>query len=247
MTAALSYDFSRGTYGGSDVIRTWSTNASVEVDRGDFNVSMNFPIVRQFGPVGEVIVAGRPLIVHGKPVVRNGKVVVGPSSTHIVEDYSQGLGDVTVSASYFLPNASEGAPLFDIRLQSKLATGNREQGLGSGTIDYTGQFEGSQSFGDVTLAGSIGYTHVGRIEDVHVNDYMSASFDLSRHLTDTVKCGFIWNFAKAAVSGASDAQDLTFYVARDVGKNGRLQAYVLHGIQSGSPAQGAGLSLNLNF
>lgn len=247
INATLSYDFNRGNFGGIDAIKSWTASTTVELDYDNFNFSLALPIVRQFGPVGEIIVAGKPLIVHGKPVLRNGKVVTGPGKVLIVEGSSQGLGDANLGVMYFLPNAHENEPLFDIRAAAKLDTGDRNQGLGSGATDYSVQVDASQVIAGFTVAGTLGYTKVGQIPEAKLRNYIFASLDCSKHITEFGKVGAIWNYAQSAASGASDAQDLTIYYSYEIKKSLRMQAYVLKGLQKGSPDQGAGISANIAF
>lgn len=243
----LSYDVSRGNYGGQTEILNWNRTLSVEIDRGAFNFSASLPYIRQYGPIGTIFVAGHPVIVHGKPLKRNGKtVVVGPTVETQIGTVD-GVGDANVAATYFFESGSDDAPLYDLKLNAKLRTGDEQKGLGSGTMDYSFQGDVSQVFGDWLISASIGYTFVGSIPEAHLRNYLTFSSDLSYKLAERRKVGIIFSSSQAAAEGSPAARDLTLYYQYEWPKVIKVQAYYLKGLQKGSPDQGGGLNLNVNY
>lgn len=247
VTVGVSYDTSRGNYGGATEIINWNRTLSAEIDVGNFNISASAPYIRQYGPIGTIVIAGHPVIVHGKPLVKNGKVVRTGGGTAVKLGTVDGWGDVNTAVTYFFDSNDDNAPLYDVKVNAKLNSGNPEMGLGSGTTDYTLQADVSQSYGDWILSGSVAYTFVGHVADVSLRNYGFVSFDVSKKLTEHGKLGMLFNSSQSAVDGSPAARDITLYYLYEFSKNQKMQAYYLKGLQKGSPDQGAGVNLNVLF
>jgi hypothetical protein len=70
-----------------------------------------------------------------------------------------GIGDVAVRAKFVVLGSEEAGPTFAVVPEVKLATGNEEKGLGSGTNDFGGLAVLSYAAGRVTLHGNVGYAY----------------------------------------------------------------------------------------
>ncbi len=74
-------------------------------------------------------------------------------------DGTSGVGDVAVRAKVVVLGSEEAGPTFAVVPEVKLATGNEENGLGSGTNDFGGLAVLSYAAGRVTLHGNVGYAY----------------------------------------------------------------------------------------
>ena len=247
LNAGLAYDFSKGDYGGTTTIKSWTTTANIEYEHGDFLLALSLPHVRQYGPLDTIVIRGRPVLVRGVPVRRQGRIVIGPASTATVYGTATGIGDVRASASYFSGGETEGSPLFDARLNVKFGTGDKDKGLGTGKNDYGVQGTVSQAFGSWNVSGSVGYTVVGKIAEASLRNYFNGSTDLSNKIDDESKIGLRYGYTQASSSGNPSAQDLTLYYSYSPTKQTQLQIYFLDGLTTGSADRGAGLSLTMSF
>ena len=238
-SAGVSYDTTQGYYGGKDLIKTRSTTAIIDYERGDFLWSVSIPYLDQYGPTGL-------LLVRGKPLRRGGRVVFLPRAKTISSS-TTGLGDINASATFFYDDPTEGAPLLDVKINAKLATADEARGLGTGKNDYSIQGDVSQSFGAVIVSGTFGYTLVGKISAVDLRDYVFAGFDVSGKIGKDARIGLAYNYVQSSVRGGGDSQDLSLSLAYDISKSLKLQAYLMKGLNDGSPDRGAGLNLRLAF
>ncbi len=81
-------------------------------------------------------------------------------------DDVDGLGDVSVCAKYHLWDEGDTAPAAAVVFTLKTATGDEDDGLGSGELDYGLNTALTKGLGSVTAHANAGYTFVGGGEDV---------------------------------------------------------------------------------
>jgi hypothetical protein len=247
LSIGVAYDYARGSYGSPFTTRTRTTVATVEYARDDYAFALSLPYIRQHGPVGVVFVGGRPVIVDGRPLVRNGRVVIRPVRANVVMGDVSGMGDATASFTMYAGGQELDAPLYDLKLSVKFATGDEDKGLGSGKTDYSVQGGVSQTFGDWIVAGSLGYTRIGKVPDAGMRNIAAASADAALKVGSISRVGAAWNFAQSSTKGSANVQDLTLYWSVELSRISRMQAYLLKGLADGSPDFGGGLSLTFAF
>jgi len=81
-------------------------------------------------------------------------------------DDVNGLGDVVFCAKYHLWDEGDNTPAVAIVFSLKPQTGDEDEGLGSGELDYGLNTALTKELGAFTAHGNLGYTFVGGGEDI---------------------------------------------------------------------------------
>jgi hypothetical protein len=124
----------------------------------------------------------------------------------------------------------------------KLATGDENQGLGTGSSDVAFQVEAFQQIERNTVFGAIGYTVFG---DSPIAQFRNVgNFGLgATHRTDGGDLlGIAFDVRQAGSPAPAPLRELTGFWTHRMDREWRTQAYVLKGFARGSPDWGAGVS-----
>jgi hypothetical protein len=239
----LGYDSTTGKYGTDFRATTTTTRLVGSIYAGDWTFDATLPYLRRdvesavgargnrFGPRGGIIGS-------------SGSV---PPGARIVRAVSEGVGDITTSASRYFYGADAESLVWEAGVSVKWNTGDVDANLGSGARDVTflgGAFKRS---GRWSLGGSVTYTLVGETPGTQVRDVWGLSLDVSHRFAEGWRAGSSFAWEQAAVPGTQAPRSLTLFIARDLTRTTRLQLSALRGGSTASPDWGATASLTLRF
>ena len=242
-TVRVGYDYATGKYGTDFRATSQTTRVAASAFVDDWTFDINLPYLRRdvesavgargnrFGPRGGLIGGG-------------GSVPPGRRITHTI---TEGMGDVTTTASRYFYGEGAESVVWELGATVKWNTGDANKNLGSGERDYTlltGAFKRS---GNWNFGGSLTYTVVGENASVPVNDVWGASADVSYRAGANWRLGGSFAWEQSAVAGAQAPRSVTAFVSRELGPAARLQLSVNRGMSDASPAWGGGASLTLRF
>lgn len=154
-----------------------------------------------------------------------------------------GIGDTSLTATWFAPRAADSPLYFELRGRVRLPTGSRSDGLGTGATDYA-------LLGEVGLDGidrgvylGGGRRFLGRVSGVQRVDGWQTSagawWSATRHLT----LGVDYDWRDSSTSGGVAPQTITGYVAWRVNDVWKLELNVGAGLSDAAPDYSAGLML----
>ena len=242
-TLRAGYDYATGKYGTDFRASTQTTRLAAAWFIGDWTLDLNIPYLRRdiesavgargnrFGPRGGLIGA-------------SGRV---PPGGRIVHAVTEGLGDVTTTASRYFYGEGADAMVWELGVAVKWDTGNTDLNLGSGARDYTLIGGGFKRLGAWSLGSSITYTFVGVPAGADYKDVWGASFDASYRLGDAWRTGGSLALEQSSVPGAQAPRSLSAFVSYRLHRIARLQVSANHGLSNASPAWGAGASLIFSY
>ena len=141
-SASLGFDFSTGTYGGTNRTDTLSLPLGFTFTRGAFTGSLTTSYLRITGDgsyVPGLGAVGKLLALRPRTGLLARRFATAASSLPTVTT-EQGLGDLIVNNSFQLPAFGPTAPTFRLGIETKLALANADHGLGSGENDYAPKF-----------------------------------------------------------------------------------------------------------
>lgn len=73
----------------------------------------------------------------------------------------EGIGDVYLAAKYAFMQGADASPGLAVRAFAKIATGDEEEGFGSGAHDFGADLIVSQHVGPLLITGNLGYAYLG--------------------------------------------------------------------------------------
>jgi hypothetical protein len=229
---AVGAEYTTGDYGGDQSVEETyvPVTAVLDLDRVSFRLTVPYLSVQ----APELTYIDGP---DGQPIVGEGPVVT-----------NDGIGDVqAVVTVYNVLSSGDGSSALDLTGKIKVGTADVDTGLGTGEQDYSVQADMFRFFSRFTAMGTVGYSLRGDPEGYDLDDTFYASLGGSYATTDRVQLGGFFDFREASVQGTDDIQELSGWVATQVGDQGRVDFYVLTGFSDSSPDWGAGISYRASF
>lgn len=225
--------YSTGTYGGTIDTTILAIPVNLRYETGPWVLKLSVPYLE---------ISGASTVIPGIGPV-NGNNPRGGA----VQSNASGIGDSTVSATYsayYNPASRAG---FDLTGKLKLATGDENAGLGTGSNDVSMQIDAYQGMAGYTVYGSFGYTIFGDSPIVDLQNVFYGYGGLSRRLNETDTLGFEVDLRQGASPAPLAQRELMGFYTRRFDRTWRGQAYLFKGFSDGSPDWGAGATLAYSF
>lgn len=159
---------------------------------------------------------------------------------------ASGLGDSTVSATYNLYGKTSRSGL-GLTGKLKLASGDEQEGLGTGSNDLSFLVDAYQEVDRNTIFGVVGYTLFGDSPLGHADNVASIGAAVSRRLDSGDSIGVSLDLRQGGNPAPLPQRELTAFWSHRLDRAWRLQAYLLKGFANGSPDWGSGVSAAFAF
>jgi hypothetical protein len=229
LTLGGGFHHSAGDYGTSTTTQITSLAAMARYDSGFWVYRATVPYLRVRGDASVIPGTGR---------------VRGATSGRRT---ASGLGDVVLSGTYtaFYDRASTLG--FDLTGKVKLATADKDEGLGTGEHDFILLADFYRTLHRVTGFGGVGYHVLGDSPEFPLDNVWSATLGASYRIDERDSAGVSLDGRQRVAPGASPQRELMAFFIRKLDRAWKAQAYALVGLANGSPDWGAGLSFARPF
>lgn len=220
--------FSTGKYGGSTNTRILSIPLTAKYDTDVWTFKAVVPYLR---------ITGESDVVPGI-----GRVDRGPRRARAGDrTTAAGLGDSTVSATYnvYAAGSRSGVGLTG---KLKLASGDENEGLGTGSNDLSFQVEGFQQVDRNTVFGAVGYTIFGDSPFAQFGNVANLGVGVSHRMPVGDTVGLAFDLRQGGNPAPAPQRELTGFWTHKIDRFWRTQAYLLKGFARGSPDWGTGVS-----
>lgn len=222
------FDYTSGKYGGSTSTDITAIPLIGTYESGNWLFKASVPQLR---------VAGASNIIPG--VGNTG----GSGSRRVTE----GMGDLTTSATYSVfskavPNAG-----IDLTGKVKWGTASATAGLGTGQNDVWLLVDPYRKSGRLTVFGGLGYGMLGSTDALPLKNVVSTHLGLSWQLSPQASAGLIADHRTRSLATGYAQRELTAFYSRKLADKLKLQAYAVKGFSNGSPDWGGGVVLARGF
>ena len=205
---------------------------------GDLRLTASIPWMR-INSAGVVFTG-----IDGTPLI----VAPSASTTPAHKVVHDGLGDLTLGASYLVPYAN---PLgLDIELTGrvKLPTASRESRLSTGKTDYSVGAQASKTIGRFGPFVSITYRSFGDTAQWKLKDGVDTSFGTTYLITNRLIAVVSYDYAQRASAFIRDDHEVVTSASYSVPNTRfRISAYTAYGLSAGAAAFSGGLSLSVKL
>ena len=157
---------------------------------------------------------------------------------------ASGLGDSTLSATYNIYGRQSGIGLTG---KVKLATGDEQEGLGTGSNDVSFAVDAFQQLDRYTIFGVLGYTIFGDSAFGQLDNVANLGIGASLRVRSGDSVGASLDMRQAGDPLPLRQRELTGFWTHRIDRAWRAQAYLLKGFADGSPDWGAGVSAAYTF
>jgi hypothetical protein len=233
LSLGTGINYTTGKYGESEKTSIVTIPILARYERDAWSFRATVPYLRISGP-GTVI----PGIGHAE---RHG----GRGGTGTRTE--SGMGDSTVSASYTMYSGTTNRSGVGATGKLKLATGDEDRGLGTGSTDVSFQVDAFQEIERNTVFGVVGYTIFGDSSVVQLENVANVGIGASRRLDTGDSVGLAFDARQGATPAPAPQRELTAFWNHKLERNWRTQAYFLKGFARGSPDWGLGVNATVAF
>lgn len=221
-------DYSVGKYGGTQDTSILVVPFSVRARTGAFRFSATLPYLRIDGPA--YVVGGGD----------TGPIVINPNPTGL-RTVRQGLGDLTLGATYSLPSEAVGGFDVDLGARVKLPTADKSKGLTTGKADVTGTIDISRTIGQASPFVTLGYRIPGKPAGLNLRNSVTASVGSSFVLGKSLIAIASYDYSGRTSALSYESHSLFGALAGNVTKRLLLTGYGTVGLSRGAPDYGVGL------
>ena len=228
----ISPSFSHGTYGSDVSTDTFTLPLRIRYREGPFKVAIRIPYLSVTGP---------------RSPVPNVGVVGSPGNNRAT---IEGLGDLGLSAAARVLGGQEGDSFkLELGVGTKLPTGNRARGLGSGQVGLSVQIETTFNVTqDVSLELTTGrFFRTRQGDNRQLRDFLYNSMTLNYEITPTMTVGMTLDVQERAVSSGTAVLEAGLFVEYEIAPKTRIGASLFKGFTRDSSAYGISLLLSHRF
>jgi len=244
----VGVDYSSGKYGGRETTDILSAPLWLGYSRGRFDAKLTVPYLRVKGP-GDVIPGLTPVVDDDEredDEDEEDDPLTPEDESEIPTTTESGIGDVTLSANFAVVDQPDAWRLA-IGGKIKFPTADEDKNLGSGETDYAAHIDIERALGHLTPFLTIGHRWLGDPPDASYKNAWYASVGVLWSVRDGTSLDFTYDWGQASSNSTDDGSELSLGFSQRLGRDLRLQGYVLYGLSDGSPDWGGGASLTYYF
>ena len=236
-------NYSSGNYGTATTTKITSIPLIGRYETGLWTFKLTVPYLQISGASN--VIPGIGVTTNTNPRGRGGTGVVAAPVT--ASSSASGLGDIVAAATYNVYNNAASKIGIDLTGKVKLATADRNKGLGTGENDYAAQVDIYRTFDRLTLFGGLGYNFLGSSSFIQLNDVWNVSLGGVYKVDDMRSAGVTFDAREKVSNTSFPLRELTAFYAHKFDKKWKGQIYYLKGLSDGSPDWGAGANVSYMF
>jgi hypothetical protein len=158
---------------------------------------------------------------------------------------TSGLGDINIKLAYnFIPKK-------DLYIKTvaimKVATADKDKGLGTGENDYSIEVDIYKVFGKAYVYITRGYTHMGDSKTVEYNDSGYGSMALGYNFNQALSSGVNYSFRQAIFDCLDDTQSASLYLSYKPTKSFKIDTSYTYGLSDSTADNAYTLTLSKTF
>lgn len=225
-------DYEEGDYGTGQKIRKTSVPVAVKITSGRLQLAASLPYTRLEAPSN--VVTGGGLL--GLPII------VDPTKPPGGKQRRQGIGDLTLGATYAIPTSA-----VDVALSGEVKLPTAGKNLGTGRTDYAIAAEASKRIGNVTPFVGVGYTMPGDPDGYSLRNSLSLRGGVAANLGERTRAYVAYSHSQSVSESLPDEQQITTGINTAVTKGLSVGVYGAAGLSEGAADVGAGIRLGFRI
>ncbi|MHB8287477.1 MAG: transporter, partial [Caulobacteraceae bacterium] len=224
-----------GDFGAAKTTNIASTLATVTYRADNLRLTASVPWMRIDSP-GAVFTG-----IEGSPIIAN------PSTTG-GKTLREGLGDLTVGASYLLPATLIQGLDTDLSVRVKIPTATQSSRLSTGEVDYSVGATVSKTIGRYSPLVSIFYRSFGNGPNFQLKNGFATSIGTTYAFSPRIVGLLTYDYAQRASQYIADGHQITTSVTSLLPNSPvRVTAFISGGLSRGAPGISTGISLSLRL
>jgi len=164
-----------------------------------------------------------------------------------VRDTRSGLGDTLVRGRIELLKEGTALPAVTPFAKVKIPTALDTLDLGTGKTDYGFGVEIDKQVSNVLLFGDLGYTVIGKITELDLQNRVGASFGVGGRVSDSVVLSGLVDWRRSIVRGNANPAELVGVTTYRLSPTVTVSPNAYFGLNNSSPDFGGGIELSFRF
>jgi hypothetical protein len=160
---------------------------------------------------------------------------------------NSGLGDIVLSGTYAFYENFDTNVYGDVTAKVKFGTADENEGLGTGEMDYTLQFDFMKVIDHFTPMVGFGYKVLGDSSTIQLDNVWLWNVGFDYKVSDNTNVGMFYDWREKATSASKHQQDVSVYLSHKMNKHLKAQPYLGFGLSDGSPDANFGLMFTYTY
>lgn len=224
LTVSSGFDYSTGKYGAAQSTETLYVPLSAKYEFSDWTWRATIPYIESTGP---------------SAVSGSGADRVALDNGQTTRRKAAGLGDIVLAANRTV--WARGPWLIDLGTKFKIATADKNEGLGTGKNDYAIQAEVYRTLDSHTVFGTLGYKRMGDPDGLDLKDPFFTSLGWSIRMSQKTAIGLSYDYRQPITETGSPLREATGFMTHKLDQHWKVQTYLVAGFSQASPDLGAGI------
>lgn len=233
VSVSVSLEYDQGDYGTADTTNNWRVPLSLNYSQGDFFSSIDVSYISAQSTGTIIVISGS----NKRP----------KTATSTTTSKVSGLGDVNLSAGYYLNSSSKSNTKYYVSADIKLATADENAGLGTGATDYAIEAGLNTEIDQLGFFASIGYQITGDSDTINYNNIFYTNIGMLFDSKKQIQPGIMLDYSQAANQGIKDSFELTGFFNYSLENKRSLYFYIVAGLSESSPDYGAGVNYRIGY
>jgi len=210
-------------------------------------LTLQVPYIYQSRTDATILIRGTPTPIHRGSRTMGGSESTDPTATVGSSSAENGLGDISLSASFTLLEETEMTPRILIQLYAKLPSTDEQKGLGTGEFGWGGGLGAGKEFGPWAGYAEALYILPGSSEVYLLDPCWEWLVSLSYRNGSGPRPGLALSGRSAPFEGTEDPLELKLRFSGPIGEQASYSYYVVRGLSEASPDWGIGIFGYLDF
>jgi hypothetical protein len=218
-------EYSEADYGTPDTTSLWRIPINVTYRKTNFSLFASVPLLFASSE-GDIIVSNKTSM--------PSKMVL-PSMSGSSRNTASGIGDITLSASYyFMPDVRKE---LSYRLTGglKIATGDVDSGFGTGEDVIFVEGGAVKNLDEYILSATLGYEMNNGSLDFDINDVFYGTVGLTRQVSQRRQLGTYLFFSEPLIDTGEAPLELSVFYSQPTARDLDIYLYFSKGFSDGSP------------
>lgn len=242
-TLSIGGTYSEGDFGTDYDTRAYYIPVVATHKQGRFSTSLTVPYVK-LDSEGSVTWTGGGLVPinPSKPSDQQSSLAseraydpfaLPDDNATLTQTKTSGLGDVLLNVGYtFLP---ANKTLLKTSAIMKVATADKDKGLGTGEHDYSAQMDLVTTQGQTFFGASVGYTFTGDSDLYKYNDFFYSTLSAGYNIKSGFYAGVSYYYQQALFESVDDVKSVSPFLSYKVLDTVKIQLRYTHGLSDSTP------------
>jgi hypothetical protein len=218
-------EYSEADYGTPDTTSLWRVPINVTYRKTNFSLFASMPLLFASSE-GDIIVSNKTSMPSKMPT---------PSMTDSGRNTALGIGDITLSGSYYFTPDVRKELSYRLTGGLKIATGDVDNGFGTGEDVVFVEGGAVKNLDEYILSATLGYEMNSGSLDFDINDVFYGTVGLTRQLSQRRQLGTYLFFSEPLTDTGEAPLELSVFYSQPTARDRDIYLYFSKGFSDGSP------------